>query len=48
MEMPSAPAPPGYFKRLSEAMICWLSLFKEEPASMFNFEKSISSQMSTL
>jgi hypothetical protein len=27
-EFPSAPCPSGYFERLAEAMLCWLSLFE--------------------
>lgn len=38
---PSAPTPPGYFERLSEAMVCWLNLFQAEPsANTCNPEKS--------
>ncbi len=38
VEIPSAPAPPGYFERLSDAMLCWLGLFKHLPATTSDSE----------
>jgi len=40
VEVPSAPAPSGYFERLGEAMVCWLELFDGAQVGAFNSENN--------